>query len=62
MAYVYLAKELLQGEFNKQKEEGIYKMQTASFSQAFQMIASGEISDAQSIATISIAAIHEGII
>lgn len=61
MGYVYLAQELSDGKTNSQAEEGISGTQLASFPKLFEMIANGEISDAQSIAAITIAAIYKGI-
>ncbi len=61
MGYVYIAQKLSDGKINKQAEEGISGTQTVSFSKIFQMIELGDVSDAQSIAAIMMAAVHRGI-
>lgn len=56
--YVYLATQLEQTKMNQQAEEGITDLITASFEDICQIIKTGEMTDAQSITAITLAAIH----
>ncbi len=60
--YVFLATDLNQTNSNKQKEEGIEQLLILPFKKALQMVKSGEITDAQSIASLTLAALELGLI
>ena len=55
MGYVYLATDLKETSDNKQSEEGIQTVMKLPLKKILKMIASGEITDAQTIAAIQYA-------
>lgn len=55
---VFLATELSETNDHAQHEEGIVGLRTVSFKKVFQMIKAGEISDAPSIAALTLAALE----
>ena len=59
--YVYLATNLKPSGKNRQKEEGINKILRVSFTKAFQMVKDGKITDGESIASLTLAALKLGL-
>ncbi len=53
--YVFLAQELVQTQENEQIEEGIQGVMSVSLKQAFSLIDAGKITDAQTIAALTMA-------
>jgi 8-oxo-dGTP pyrophosphatase MutT (NUDIX family) len=62
LAEVFLARDVQQTADNKQSEEGISEMLKESFTRIFEMIRSGELMDAESITSLTMAALRLGII
>jgi 8-oxo-dGTP pyrophosphatase MutT (NUDIX family) len=60
--HVYLATNLTQTKHNAQAEEGISEILKLPFKRALQMIKNGEITDAQTIATLFKAALALGLV
>lgn len=58
LGHTYLATELSDTETNEQVEEGIAEHITVPIAQALSLIESGEITDCQSIAAITLAFLH----
>ncbi|HEU5121429.1 MAG TPA: NUDIX hydrolase [Candidatus Saccharimonadales bacterium] len=61
-AHIFLAKDLHATGEDEQEVEGITTLKRVPFEKALSMIQSGEITDCQSVAAISLAAIHLGIL
>jgi len=61
LAEVFLAKNVEQTGNNKQADEGISEMRKESFSSIFAMIKSGELMDAESITSLTMAALRLGV-
>lgn len=59
-AHVFLATNLTDSKLNDQAAEGITELQKVSLKEALSMIQQGEITDCQSIAAITLAALHIG--
>lgn len=62
LAKVFLARNVQQTGNNRQAEEGITEMRKESFPHIFEMIKSGELMDAESITSLTMAALRLGII
>lgn len=61
-AHIFLATELEDTKDHEQEAEGITELQKIPLKKALSMIKSGEITDCQSVAAISLAALHLGML
>lgn len=60
--HILLAKNTTQTNENKQLEEGINKMEKIPFKKVLEMISSGEITDSETISSLTLAGIKLGLI
>lgn len=61
-SYVFLARELTQTSDNEQEEEGITRTLTVPLNEALLMIKEGKITDTESIAPLTMAALELGLL
>ena len=58
LAEVFLAKDVQKTSIHKQAEEGITEMRKETFTTVFEMIKSGELTDSESITSLTMAALR----
>lgn len=58
--YVYLARELSDGQPHRQEEDGITAVRVVPFDEALRMVAAGEIADGQTVSSLALAGVALG--